>query len=160
MDQSADDASRITVRIPFHQAVAGPFFEYLGVGKNLAIEAALDEVAAVELTDQKIRISGFWPAVLYICERYPQPELQPGDCIQRSLVRSLTAELLELGAPTGAFAKAADKNGLILDRPTLLDVAYLAVTDAEDPTWSGLRAAFYNWIEEQHALNDDDDIAA
>lgn len=97
--------------------------------------------------DRNLTITGFWPSVSYLCERYIDPELLSGDCVRRSLLRSLTEQLLELGEATGPF-QIERPYGKFIDGPlpNLLDLAYLVVTSPRDSKFESLHGEFDDFI--------------
>jgi hypothetical protein len=131
-------------------------------GSTLVLEPG----KALALFDNRIRIFSAWPVISYFTERYPEPELLPGDCIQRALIRTLTAELITAGEATGAFAQVRSRNSFIFGTaPSLLDLAYITVTEG-DPAWSDLHDRFFAFVldaaiesclDEEDLYYDDDD---
>jgi hypothetical protein len=117
------------------------FLRLVAATRNRQIDFTETE-GAFSIQDRGTAITGFWPAISYLCERYPDPELLPGDCVQRALIRSLTEQLLTARTPTDAFARVRDRASFLLgSTPSLIDLAYLAVT-AGNPNWSSLHGAF------------------
>lgn len=90
-----------------------------------------DRIQIEERTpDQTIKISGFWPAMMYLDERYPEPPMFGASPLLSAVIRSLTEEVLShmdndlldlmVSAPAGSRFIAGD-------RPTLVDVAAAVV---------------------------------
>jgi len=123
------------------------------------------------LVTERLELRGVWPIIAYMSERYPEPELLPGDTIQRALIRSLTEDLMAAGHVTGPFARMRNRGSFIFGAtPSLLDLAYLTVTE-DDADWKDLHDlwdAYYLGLileacideaPEEDQYYDDDDLA-
>lgn len=142
--------------------IEGRFLQLVASTRNkesnvVLIAPSLDTPNLVDAR-ARLRLVGFWPCVEYLCERYPEPTLLPADCVLRGAMRSLTHELLTLGEPLGTFARMRPRGQFIVGArtPSLLDLAYLAVTDADNPSWCDLHAAFARYRSDIRRMEQDD----
>lgn len=101
------------------------------------------------VADRTIKVSGFWPALEYVLEKYPGDNIQAGWSLEhRAVQRSLTHDLLLSAQINGIFDTTLQRwfskgaTGFLLEphTPSLVDLAYLAVGDANIPAIKALRA--------------------
>lgn len=119
----------------------GPEVELLDLvtrykGRNTQVRSG----TRVELSDRNLTIVGFWPAVLYLKERYPEPVVMPETPPQRAIIRSLVAQLFAdppttLGLLGESYKKGPHTAFMFSDEPTLLDFAIACVGQPYE-TWA------------------------
>ena len=84
-------------------------------GENISIEVP------------NLSLAAFWPAAYYILHRWPAPELLPGDVQQRSVLISLTHELLTANRVTKDFDLKETGAFVLGSTPSILDVAFCSI---------------------------------
>jgi glutathione S-transferase len=134
--------------------IKGPKNQYTDF---LAAVARLKEIdhkfdtstALVGLQERSLHLSGFWPSLLYLCERHPVPDLYPADVVRRAMVNSLVENILASGAPSEFSSVRPAGRFLTSDQPTLLDIAVYVTANPGHPQWGFLHQRFDEMFEQQ-----------
>jgi hypothetical protein len=139
------------------------YAQLLAAVKNLAVSTSVDSSLNRDhfvVADRSITISGFWPAVEFILERYPGDNIQSGWSLEhRAVQRSLTHDLLAMNKVCGVFEQPLKRwyekspTGFLIEAeiPSLVDLAYLAVGDATSAPIKALRGVFNQYVQESKA---------
>lgn len=99
---------------------------------------------ALTVEHRTLVVVGFDTALLYLCERFPVPDLTPGDVVRRTVIRMQAQNILAFGHVPEEIRKIPrnPKNKFFLGpEPTLIDVALISVTDSDDPQYSYIHEA-------------------
>lgn len=145
---------------------ASPYTRYmqlLAAVKSIAIITQVEEHLPRDhfiVADRTIKISGFWPALEYVLDKYPGDNIQAGWSLEhRAVQRSLTHDLLSSEQISGIFETTLQRwyskggKGFLLEAstPSLVDLAYLAIGDSNNPAIKALRAALNDYVSELRA---------
>jgi hypothetical protein len=101
------------------------------------------------LEGPRLKLCGLWPIVQYFLERYPEPDLLPMDCVQRAVARSIANTILFNGELDDALRRVKPRGHFIVNptAPTLIDLAFIAVTEPDDDRWGGLHRNVARFID-------------
>jgi len=131
----AHAASRVQVIAPRHSHHTS-LIGLVGATRNIRTDILVDDslrADVFQISDRSVKISGFWPSVEYLLDKFPEPELLLGDVTSRCVTRSLTNDLLAMGVVDGIFVEPLSPSNWVEafpiggTRPSLLDLTYLAV---------------------------------
>lgn len=103
------------------------------------------DLQQVCLTHRNLVLVGFSTCMLYICERFPVPDLAPGDVVRRAIIRMQAKEILKQNALPPDIRTVAPKTRtkfILGNEPSLIDVAIISVTSPNDPQVGFIHASF------------------
>ena len=161
----AREAHHVTITLP-HQTQYSRYLQLVAAIKSVDVTIKEDPSLPRDhlvVSDRQIKISGFWPALEYILERYPGDNIQSGWSLDhRAVQRSLTHDLLATDKIEGIFLTTLKRwfngtpNGFLIEAgvPSLVDVAYLAVghlDEESEPAIKTLRSIFNFYTSESKA---------
>jgi len=109
----------------------------------------MHNVDTFELQHNGLVISGFLAACGYILERYPEPEILPGDPVRRAIQRSIVDKTLFRNCPPQDLIGLIDKRSRFLvqpQTPTFIDIAVVSTTEPNDEQWGWLHCLFENFL--------------
>lgn len=111
---------------------ATTFLRLLSLLKGLNPKTVLlpDTILTPAIEHRGVQIQGFWPAVHYLLDLRPFPELLPTTPSKRGIIASLTELVLTDAGYLGEVAPLYfHSNQLVNRHPTLLDVAVASYHD-------------------------------
>lgn len=161
----AHEVHNVTITV-HQQTQYSRYLQLIAAVKSVAVTVKEDPSVRRDhlvMSDRQIKISGFWPALEYILERYPGDNIQAGWSLDhRAVQRSLTHDLLAMDKIEGIFLTTLQRwfngtpNGFIIEAgtPSLVDVAYLAVgheTPESKAPIAALRGVFNQYIQSAKA---------